>query len=97
MAKASGQSDCRWDNELKSCSKAKQRTILANSARFAQRCRELLAIEYHKNPAILELLSPRLQVEIVTASAHRKSTAKLLMMRIAPSSPKPSPLSLESD
>ena len=64
---------------MTSCSKAKQRTILANSVRFAQRCRELLAIEYGKNPRILDLMSPRLQGEIPLASAQRKSGSKLVM------------------
>ena len=75
---------------MTSCSKAKQKTIRANSARFAHRCRELLAIEYGKNPKILELMPLRLQEEIVIASARRKSPAKLLIMRLAPSSPKAS-------
>jgi hypothetical protein len=86
MALASRQSNCRWDNDLTSCSKAKQRKILANSVRFAQRCRELLAIEYGKDPKILDLMSPRLQCEIVLAS-RLKSPAKLVTMRAA--SPKP--------
>ena len=96
MALASRQSNCRWDYELKSCSKAKQRKILANSMRFAQRCRELLAIEYGKNPKILDLTPSRLQGEIVLASTRRKSSAKLLMMRIASSCPKPSSRSRRS-
>src|SRR5262245_20905722 len=92
----SRQSDCRWDNELTSCSKAKQRKIFANSVRFAQRCRELLRIEYGRNPKILDLMSPRLQNEILLASAQQKSAPKLLMMRIAPSRPKPSGRSVRS-
>ena len=70
---------------MTSCSKAKQRTIFANSVRFAQRCRELLAIEYERNPRILELMPGSLQEEIVTASARPQSPAKLLIMRLAPS------------
>ena len=66
---------------MTSCSKAKQRTILANSVRFAQRCRELLEIEYGKNPRILDLMSPRLQGEILLASGQQKSSSKLLIFR----------------
>jgi len=88
MASARRQRNCRWDNDLTSCSKAKQRKILANSVRFAQRCRELLAVEYGKNPEILDLMSPRLQCEILLASRLR-SPAKLLMMSTASSCPKP--------
>jgi hypothetical protein len=74
------------DHELTNCSKAKQRTILANSVRFAQRCRELLAIEYGRNPRVLESMSRPLQDEIATASARQNSTAKLIVMRLRPSS-----------
>lgn len=68
------------------CSKAKQRTIFANSVRFAQRCRELLAIEYQRNPRVLELIPRPLQEEIVTASARPNSTANLLVLRLRQSS-----------
>ena len=81
---------------MTSCSKAKQRTIFANSVRFAQRCRELLAIEYRNNPGIVEIMSPRLHEEIVSASKGQKSPAKLLMMRLAPSPRKVSPRSIWS-
>jgi hypothetical protein len=70
---------------LTSCSKAKQRTIFLNSIRFAQRCRELLAIEYGKNPKTLDLMSPGLQDEILLGPAQRKSPANLVTMRIVPS------------
>lgn len=56
--------------------------------RFAQRCRDLIAIEHRKNPGIVEMMSPRFQEEIVIASDCQKSSGKLLMMRLAPSSPK---------
>jgi hypothetical protein len=59
--------------------------ILLNSIRFAQRCRELLAIEHGRNPKILELMSPRLQNEIVLGSAGRKSPTNLVTMRIVSS------------
>jgi hypothetical protein len=81
---------------LTSCSKAKQRKILANSVRFAQRCRELLTIEYGKNPKVLNLMSPRLQEQVLIASVQGNSSGKVLMMRVAPSSSKPSGGSLRS-
>ena len=70
---------------MTSCGKAKQGTILANSLRFAQRCRELLTIESGKNPKVLKLMSPRLQDEVLLASAQRKSPAKLFTMQAASS------------
>jgi len=69
---------------LTNCSKAKQRKILANSVRFAQRCRELLAIEHRKNPGIVGVMSPQVREEIVNASECQKSSGKLLIMRLAP-------------
>ena len=71
---------------MTNCSKAKQRKILANSMRFAQRCRELLAIECRKNPGILAVMSPGLREAIVTASEGQKSPPKLFVMRLRPSS-----------